>query len=250
MSTQYVGTITERIRIPQDAHTFVGFHRWMESSQFPRTGRIDFLAGELDLDLAAEEPYTHNVVRLAIGAALAALVSPSEGGMVLLGQTRVVSTLADFSTEPDVVVVLGESLESGRVRLLPSRRNPAVSYGLEGADVIVEVVSDGSLEKDTQRLPGLYAKAGVPELWLVDARGPELDFQVHALREERYVPIQADAEGWVHSPRLGESVRLKRQRNQADHWSYTLESRDPEPALGTTPEIPQPRRDGSVKPRA
>ncbi len=250
MSRPSAGTFSDRIRIPQDAHTFVGFHRWMESSQFPRTGRIDFLGGELDLDLEVEEPYTHNVVRLAIGAALASLVSPSGGGMVLLGQTRVVSAQADFSTEPDVVVVLGESLDTGRVRLVPSRRNPAVSCGLEGADVIVEVVSDGSLEKDTQRLPAFYARAGVPELWLVDARGPDLDFQVHALREDRYVPVPPDAEGWVHSPTLGESVRLTRHRNQADHWRYALESRDPDPAPGAAPELSQPQRGGSVKPRA
>jgi len=31
----------EDLRIPEDAFTFEGFQRWMESEEFPETGRID-----------------------------------------------------------------------------------------------------------------------------------------------------------------------------------------------------------------
>ena len=38
-------------------------------------------------------------------------------------------------------------------------------------------MSEDSVDKDKRQLPRLYAQAGVPELWLVDARGSDFQFQ-------------------------------------------------------------------------
>jgi Uma2 family endonuclease len=129
--------------------------------------------------------------------------------------------------EPDVVVFFGRSLEAGKIRLVPAaRKGPDRFSALEGAvDLVVEIVSDGSVKKDTQRLPDLYARAGIPELWIVDARGDALQFQIHALRDGSYTTVEPDSEGWVSSPQLGVDFRLVRRRSSPAPWRYTLEHR-------------------------
>jgi len=109
--------------------------------------------------MSPEDLHTHGTVKVAFASALHTLVADSDQGEVFVDRTRVVSRFAALSVEPDDVVVLWESLRSGRVRYVPSDTE------IEGApDVIVEVVSDGSIRKDTQRLPPLYSRAGIPEL--------------------------------------------------------------------------------------
>jgi hypothetical protein len=60
--------------------------------------------------------------------------------------TRVVSVTARLSVEPDVLAVLWESLDAGRVREVPAAsRKEGRFIELEGApDLVVEVVSDSS----------------------------------------------------------------------------------------------------------
>jgi Uma2 family endonuclease len=86
-----------------------------------------------------------------------------------------------LSVEPDVTVVLWQSLEAERLREVPEPGDSEGDYvELEGPpDLVVEIVSDSSVHKDTKRLPPLYAAAGVPELWRIDARGSDLRFEIH-----------------------------------------------------------------------
>ena len=101
-------------------------------------------------------------------------------------------------------------------------------YGIEGApDLIVEVLSNTSKKRDTKRLPLLYAQAGVPELWLVDARGKNLRFDLFTLRDGRYELVAPDEDGWTRSPRLAHAFRLVRQRRPGiGTWRYGLEHRE------------------------
>jgi Uma2 family endonuclease len=126
-----------------------------------------------------------------------------------------------------VVVVLWESLESGRVRYVPaSRKGPGRYSAIEGApDLIVEILSDSSDIKDTRRLPLSYAKAGVPELWLADARGRDMHFQILTLLDGAYRPVQPDSEGWFRSPVLCLDVGLTRSKTRLSTWRYRLEHR-------------------------
>jgi Uma2 family endonuclease len=217
------------LRIPEDAHTLEGFDRWVESDEFPETGRIDFLAGDVEVDLSPEDLYTHNTVKTAIALALGPLlVNEQDLGDVFIDRARVFSRFAELSVEPDLVVLLRESLESGRVRLRPAaRKGPDRFSAMEGApDLVVEIVSDGSVRKDTERLPPLYAKAGVPELWTIDARGEQLRFTIFVLQASgKYAAVEPDAEEWSRSSRLGRSFRLTRRRADPFPWRYTLEHR-------------------------
>jgi Uma2 family endonuclease len=227
MARKHAAHTDETVRIPPEALTFEGFRKWSHSPEFPDRGRIDYLAGHVEADLSPEDLYTHGTLKVAISSGLHALV---EGrlGHVFSDSTRIASRFAGLSVEPDVVVVLWDSLRSGRLRHVPAAgKKPNRYVELEGApDVVVEVVSDGSLRKDTERLPPLYARAGIPELWLADARGEEVWFQILTLEDGRYVPVEADAEGWIRSPRLGVSFRLVRYSTPVATWSYVLERRE------------------------
>ena len=57
---------------------------------------------------------------------------------------------------------------------------------LDGSpDMVLEVVSDSSVEKDIDVLMDLYWKAGIREYWLVDARGERIEFKIlcHTARD-------------------------------------------------------------------
>lgn len=213
----------EPFRIPPYAWSFEGFRRWARSRGFPERGRIDYIGGDLEVDMSPEDLLKHGVVKVEIGTELQVRIGRENLGDVYIDSARIAFPAATLSTEPDVVVVLYDSLDEGRVREVPRKNNKPESYiELEGAaDLVVEVISDGSVGKDRVRLPPQYAAAGVPELWLVDVRRG-LRFELHVLEAEGYRLLAPDADGWVRSPLLG-PVRLRRERKRPDRWSYRLD---------------------------
>lgn len=214
----------ESLRIPADAHTFEGFLRWLGSDEFPESGRIDFLAGEIEAEMSPEDLQTHGVVKVEVGAELHSLVRDHRLGQVFMDSTRVTAPAAGFSAEPDVVVVLWETLGSGRARFVQDLTGPSI----EGSpDLIVEVISQHTESKDRKRLPSLCAKAGIPELWLIDARGRTVAFEIFTLSGGGYTAVAPDADGWLRSGRLPFWFRLRREPGfHPSTWLYTLEHRD------------------------
>jgi Uma2 family endonuclease len=228
MARRHAIFFEENLRIPEDAFSFDGFQFWMESDGFPETGRIDFLEGNVEVNMSPEDLYTHGAVKTAISATLYQLVEGTDLGSVFSDRSRVRSRFAELSAEPDVVVVLNRSLNTGKVRLVPaaSGKGPDRFSALDGpVDLVVEIVSDGSVGKDNRRLPRSYARAGIPELWTVDARGKDLQFRIYTLQDGAYSTIEPDSEGWVRSPQLGLDFRLLRRRADPAPWRYTLEHR-------------------------
>jgi Uma2 family endonuclease len=217
----------ERLRVPVSAHTLEGFRAWLRSGEFPEGGRIDFLAGDVEVEMSPEDLLTHGEPKVAIGTRLYWLVvEEEERGHVFIDRTRVELPGADLHVEPDVVVVGFDSLRSGQIRMVPAASRKTDRYvELQGApDLVVEIVSDGSVRKDTQRFPELYARGGVPEYWLVDARGEAIELRLFRLAGVAYIEADADAEGWRLSPFLGLRIRLVRQRTPVQTWRYRLET--------------------------
>lgn len=165
-------------------------------------------------------------MKMEVAALLHALVTKSGTGVVFTDRTRISSPPADLSVEPDVVAVLWRTLDSGRLREIPSAgERPGRYIELEGSpDLVVEIVSDGSVGKDLKRLPGFYAAAGVPELWVADARGSEIRFEIRVLEPGLYQKVEPNPDGWLLSPFLGLRVRLSRKRVDPDRWVYELET--------------------------
>jgi Uma2 family endonuclease len=216
--------VEQPFRIPAMARDLEGFRRWARSDRFPERGRIDYIGGDLEVDMSPEELYTHGAVKSEIGTELHLRIARTDLGTVYIDRGRVSCPVAGLSVEPDVLVVLWDSIDSGRIREIPKKRtvDPERMIELEGTpDLVVEVISDSSVGKDRRRLPPRYAAAGVPELWLVDVRRG-LRFDLHVLGADGYRTVPPDADGWLVSPLLG-PVRLRRSRVRPDRWSYRLE---------------------------
>lgn len=222
-----IALLPEDLEIPPGIDDLASFRAWAHSASFPEAGRIDWISGRIEVDMTPEDLYTHGSPKTAIVAVLSQEIYVPRKGLVFTDSARVSSTTADLSAEPDIVVVLEETLESGRVRLVPKASGAPGRYAeIEGAvDLVVECVSDSSVTKDRKRLRKLYHLTGIPEYWLVDARQDAVDFQILVREASDYAPSPADPDGFARSPLLGENLRLVRSKTAAGLVFFTLERR-------------------------
>jgi Uma2 family endonuclease len=216
----------ERVEIPY-FRSLAEFRAWALSDDFPQRGRIDYIGGRIEVDMSPENVFFHGSVKTEVVGALAAIVK-SAGGYLFSDCTRVSSPDADLSAEPDIVYLSDDALDGGRVRLVPSASGEPDSFvELEGApDLVVEIVSDSSVAKDTKRLPPAYWRAGIAEYWLIDVRGERLVFRIHAGGTDGYEPMLMDADGFQRSEAFDCRFRLDRRRNARGRWVFDLQSRE------------------------
>ncbi|HEY3320688.1 MAG TPA: Uma2 family endonuclease [Planctomycetota bacterium] len=215
----------EPLVIPAGIVDLDSFRRWSLSPDFPQTGKIDFIAGNIEVDMSPANVWKHSSLKTDLGIELGGLVR--QLGKLFIDQTRVVSPAAGLSREPDIVFVSWESLKSGRVVLRPGAAGPQEFMELEGGpDLIVEVVSPSSVTKDTRRLPPIYFLAGVGEYWIADARADEPTLTIMHRGKQKFEAAKSDAEGFQHSKVLGSSFRLTSQPGPVPHSIvYTLHRR-------------------------
>jgi Uma2 family endonuclease len=220
------------ILIPAEAATSLdAFRLWARSEEFPERGRIDYLQGTIEVDMTPERLESHGIPKTELVAYIHRIVKGSKAGRVFSDRARLSSPDGQLSCEPDVLFVSWESLESGRARYVGPSPDDLDAVEIEGAaDLAVEVVSKRSVGKDAKRLPPLYAKAGVRELWLVDARtlkrqtAPPPRFQVLHLHEGAYRTAAVDAEGFQESRVLGRRLRLRREPARLpDTWDHFVD---------------------------
>jgi Uma2 family endonuclease len=220
------GTIflEERIEIPMGLASLAEFRAWALSDDFPESGRIDFIGGRIEVDMSPEDLFTHGTLKGKIYSVLLTLVDAARLGHLFTDSTRLSSVSGDLSCEPDIVFVSWQSLESGRVRLVPKAGRESGRYvELEGApDLVVEIVSDRSVGKDNRRLPPAYFAAGIDEYWLVDARPAELLFRIHTRGRDGFTPVEPDADGLQPSTVFGRKLRLLRHTGPMNLWQYDL----------------------------
>jgi Uma2 family endonuclease len=220
-----VGVLFEdQLEIPPHVDGFDSFRRWARSDSFPERGRIDYIDGRIEVDMAADNILRHSSPKTEIGGVLHHCVKQLRNGLLFIDKTRVSCLEVDLSVEPDVVFVLHESLRTGRVRMVPTASlEPDDFIELEGPpDLIVEVVSATSVFKDTKRLFRAYFDAGVTEYWLADARGERLSFAIYRRGRNGFVKVPTDREGFQRSRVLGRHYRFERERGPNDVWIYDL----------------------------
>jgi len=205
----------EQVEIPLALRTLAEFRAWAASDAFPEHGR-DYLSGSIEVDISPEDLFCHGALKVEVIRVLSQRVKSQGLGHLFTDRTRVSVPAAELSVEPNVVFLSAEARSSGRVRLVPKEGGrPGRYVELEGPpDLVVEIVSDASVTKDTRRLPGAYARAGIREFWLADARGPDLVFRIHHLAESGYAPAAPDAEGFQRSAVFGALFRLDGRRDE------------------------------------
>lgn len=227
--------IEEGCEVPDGLRTLADFRQWTQTSHFPQRGRIDWIGSRIEVDMSPEDLFTHGSLKSAIVARLWELAR-DRGMHVFTGETRVSSVAGDVSAEPDLVVVSEESLADGCVRAVPAASGkPDRFVEFEGAvDLIVEIVSDSSVAKDTRRLPPAYRAAGVQEFWLIDARGDDVRFEIHRWGERAADHANAISAGGEDAAASGTSeaahvssvfataFTIHRTRNPAGRYVYDL----------------------------
>jgi Uma2 family endonuclease len=210
------------LHIPKEAHTLAGFRRWALSDEIPEKLRVMFLQGEVYLDMGKEEIQYHALLKTEIGRAVANLNEEVDFGHLFINGVLVTNEAADVSNNPDMVAVFWESLESGRCKY--TRRGDRAVEIVGSPDWMLEIVSDSSVIKDTRHLRETYHQARVREYWIVDSRGEEIIFHILSWRESGYVAVRVK-DGWLRSSLFGRHFRLRRKRDRAGAWKYTLEYR-------------------------
>jgi len=216
--------INEMVQIPAGMDDLESFRRWARSGEMPQHGWYSFIAGKLWVDLSMEKLFTHNQVKGEYAVVLGSLAKAASVGRYFHDRTLLSHPGADLSTEPDGTFVSWAALETGRIRLVEAEENGDF-VELEGTpDMVLEVVSKGSVRKDTVELLDSYWRAGIPEYWLVDARTAPARFDIFRHTAERYVAHEAQ-DGWLVSEVFGRMFQLSQQADRLGHPLYTLSVR-------------------------
>ncbi|MGL4549924.1 MAG: Uma2 family endonuclease [Gemmataceae bacterium] len=210
------------VRVPDWVNDLASFRRWANHPDFPDQGHIAYLCGEVWIDMSGEQLYTHGEVKSEVNTVLRALVKAEKSGRYWHEGVLVTNAEADISNKPDGLFVYSSAFAEARVREVAGQAHGFVE--LEGSpDMVMEIVSDSSVQKDTVTLRAAYAAAGVAEYWLIDARGDEVRFDLLTLAAGGYWPARVHA-GWAFSPAFRRWFRLTRAEGDDGRPAFTLES--------------------------
>jgi Uma2 family endonuclease len=214
--------LVERVEVPPWVTDLASFRRWSESDAFPELGRIEYIKGEVWVDMSKEQIFTHVAVKTEINRVLAQLVKTARDGLFFVDGAYLSNVDADFDVKPDAIFVSHAALRD-RVRFLEGTKGGYVE--MEGCpDMVLEVVSDSSVRKDVHQLRQDYWEAGIREYWLVDARPDPLVFDIlqYTSKGYRMTPKKDD---WIKSKVFGKSFRLTYRISALGYPEYTLEAR-------------------------
>jgi len=212
--------IEEKVRVPGWVQDLASFRQWAHSEESPERGTISYLKDEVWVDTSKEQLYSHNQVKGEISSVLTVLVKKNRLGIFFPDGVLLSDVSADFATGPDAIFVSQESLQADRVTLIEGAEGGYVE--LQGIpDMVLEVVSPSSVQKDTEILREVYGELGVEEYWLVYARGESLEFDILRRGTKGYVPSRKSG-GWLKSNVFGASFRLTRKTNEMGHPEFTL----------------------------
>lgn len=211
------------VHIPAWVADLASFRRWVYSDEFPEEGRICYLKGEVWVDMSKEQVFSHNQVKTEFFGVLGPLMKSAKLGRFFADGLRLTNEATDLSCVPDGVVIFNESWQQGRVRLVEGSEEGFVE--VEGTpDVVLEIVSPSSQEKDYTTLRLRYWESGIPEYWLVDVRGERLEFDILRHGPKGFVAVRKQT-GWIKSKVFGKSFRLVRETDFRGHPEFTLEVR-------------------------
>jgi Uma2 family endonuclease len=200
------------------------FRRWVLSGATPERGWFSYLAGTVYVELTMEQAFTHNQVKAEHSDVLRPIVKRERLGYYFVDNMLLSNVDVDLSTEPDGMFVSFKSLEDELIRFIEGEHEGYVE--LEGTpDMVLEVVSDSSVHKDTVLLRDLYYRAGVQEYWLVDARGGALSYDILRRGPKKFVATRLQ-DGWLKSQVFGRSFRFRQETDHLGNPLYFLDVKD------------------------
>ena len=212
--------------VPGHVDSLDAFRAWVLDEAFPECVRVDFVDGRVEVDLTRTPMQGHGLPMTELIRVLATRVHDDDVGELFSTDARVTLPAAEASCQPDIVLVTHAAFQSGRMGTTPSEDGEDAIELVGPPDLVVEIVSPGSVDRDRTRLFQAYERGGVGEYWLVDGRGEELEFHLFRRDDHAFAEASADADGFVASPLLRRRYRFDRVRNRLDRWQYTLDERE------------------------
>ena len=211
----------ESVRLPSWVTDLETFRRWAVSDEAPESVPVFYLSGEVWIDLSEEQVFSHIRMKQELLRVLGNLSTESQLEDVFPDGLLLSNVDGNLSGNPDGTYISHESFRTQRVRLIDGRSEGFVE--IEGTpDMVVEVVSDSSVQKDTEILRSLYWKAGIPEYWIVDGRGDEVAFTILKHTTRGYSSVRSSS-GWLKSAVFGKSFRLTKRLDELGHPDFVLE---------------------------
>lgn len=214
---------TEILTLPPSGCGLEEFRRWALSDESPDRAPVFYLVGEVWIDMSKEQLFSHIRLKQKFYQVLGTLSEQKKLGKFFPDGLLLSNEEADLSGNPDGTFVSNAGFRAERIRLIDGAESGFVE--MEGSpDMVLEVVSDSSVEKDTEILKELYWKAGIREYWLVDARDERLEFDIFR-RTSRGYSATLKSGGWMKSAVFGQSFRLTRRTDELGHPEFTLRAR-------------------------
>jgi Uma2 family endonuclease len=213
--------VGEAVNIPCTVVDLTTFNEWASSEQYPKSVRVSYLNGDIWVDVEMEQLFTHNRVKTRITRVLDLLTVELEFGYLFSDGVRLSNEEANLSTEPDVVLASYRAVKSGRVVLVPGKDSGFVR--VDGSpEMVLEIVSDSSVSKDTEWLRDSYWQAKIAEFWLIDVRGEDVKFDLLRRGSKGYIATRKQGGGWLRSPVFKRSFKLSRRLDPLGNPDFTL----------------------------
>lgn len=211
-----------RVDFPAWITDHESFRRWARSPECPEKLRVAYYDDGIWVDADMEQFFAHNQVKAELSAVLVPLARTAKLGRFAIEGMLLSNPAARLSTVPDGFLVSYESVREGRLREVPGKKDGCIEY--EGtAEMVLEVVSDSSEQKDLVDLVRLYWLSGVREYWLVDARGKQPQFEILKRGPKAVASTRRQPGGWLKSEVFGRSFRLAAGEDELGEPLHTLE---------------------------
>lgn len=215
------------VTIPAGINTLDDFRRWVLAEDFPEWVRPAYLGGEVHGDMSPERYGFHSAVKAAISRALQGFAYDGGRGIYFPDGMLLVNRPGDVTNHPDGMFAWHETVAAGRAGFVPNA-DGRDSAELSGSpDLVIEVISPSSAQKDRVALMDRYFRAGVPEYWIIVARDDdEIELTIYSPGATQYEAQEQTVDGWLPSPALRQEVSLVRRINRSGRWSYRLDMKD------------------------
>jgi Uma2 family endonuclease len=208
--------------IPRWVRDHRTYRRWAYTDAYPERGSVAYLGGRVWVDMSMERDL-HNLLKTEIAVTLVLAARKKQLGRYWSDNMLYSNPSARLSTEPDGMFAGWETLRAGRLKLIGGEGKDGVEL-IGTPDMVLEVVSPSSVQKDTVELPRLYWRAGIAEYWVVDPRESPVHLEIMRRGAQGYRRVRADR-GWLKSQVFGAAFRLIKSTDPLGAATYRLRMR-------------------------